>query len=106
MDVTGLVDAIAGWLAPEPASERTTCLRAFRACHTTAARPRLTDPWQRMVMELCDGKPVAQILEALYIEQIRAGAATSDIGLWRRLFDQSVLGTLRDLANGGYISLR
>ena len=106
MGVTGLVGSIAGWLMPKPASDSTEYLRAFRAAHTTAAPPGVTDPWQRRVMELCDGRPVARVLDALYIKQIRAGAAAADIGLWRRLFDQNVLSTLGDLAKRGYISLR
>ena len=105
MGVTGLMGAMAGWLLPQPAPEIAASLRASRV-HRTATDPLVgTDCWERQVLEHCDGKPVPQILEALNLEQIRAGAAAVDIGFWKGLFDQGVLITLGELARGGYIRL-
>ena len=65
----------------------------------------LPDSWERRVVELGDGRTVAEIIELLFSEEIRAGAWTVDIGLWKPLFDQSVLKTIGRMAAKGYVRL-
>lgn len=105
LGVTGLMGAIAGWLMPQ-APEISASLRASRVYRAVPEANELSQSRERRVLEHCDGRPVAQILEALYLEQIRASAAAADIGFWKGLFDQSLLITLGDLARGGYIRLQ
>jgi sulfate adenylyltransferase len=62
------------------------------------------DPWERRILELCDGRPLGEIIEALYREEVRKGAWMADIGLWKGLFDKNVIGTIAILADKGYIN--
>ena len=54
---------------------------------------------------MADGKSINEILEAMFSEELMAGAWMVDIGIWRNLFDQSVVKTIGELADLGYIRL-
>ena len=64
------------------------------------------DPWKKRVIEMADGRSMDQIKEALYRQEIMAGASEVDIGMWKNLFDGSVLQTIHELANSGHLCLR
>ena len=64
------------------------------------------DLWERRIIELGDGRSISEIIDILYKEAIKAGASAIDIGLWWDLFNQSVVKTISQLANSGYISLK
>ena len=57
-------------------------------------------------MELSDGKPMGEIIETLYREEIKAGAWLVDVGLWKNIFDQSVVKTINQLAGRGLVRLQ
>ena len=61
--------------------------------------------WERRIIDLADGKSINEILEAMFSEELMAGAWMVDIGIWRNLFDQSVVKTIGELADLGYIRL-
>ena len=63
------------------------------------------DAWERRIIDLADGRPIIEILDALFREEIKAGAWVVDIGIWRSFFDQSVIKTIGELADQGYICL-
>ena len=44
-------------------------------------------------------------METLYLYELRNGAWLTDIGLWKTLFDRTVVETVYELARTGYISL-
>ena len=62
--------------------------------------------WERRIIELGDGKSIGEIIEILYREETRRGAWVDDIGLWRNLFDQCVVKTIRELIDMGHIYLK
>ena len=64
------------------------------------------DSWEKRILELSDGKCVADLMETLYRDELKGGAWVADIVLWRDLFDRSVINTIRQLAGSGYLSLR
>jgi sulfate adenylyltransferase len=64
------------------------------------------DPWERRILELCDGRPLGEVIHILYREEVWKGAWLADIGLWRNLFDQSVIDTIAGLIDRGYINPR
>ncbi len=64
-----------------------------------------TNSWERRIVELSDGRPLSEIIETLYIDELRAGAWAADIGLWKHLFDRSVIETVHTLASRGCLSL-
>ena len=57
----------------------------------------MTDPWERRIAEMGDGRPASEIVEAVWHDEIRAGAWIVDIGLWKSLFEQRVRQKLYDL---------
>ena len=73
--------------------------------HGAREASRVPDAWERRIVELSDGRPVAEIIEILYLEEVKAGAWAADIGLWKRIFDRSVVGTIGALATKGDIRL-
>ena len=64
-----------------------------------------TNAWERRIIELSDGRLLSEIIETLYIDELKAGAWAADIGLWKNLFDRSVIETVHTLASKGYLSL-
>ena len=64
-----------------------------------------TDVWMKRIIALADGKSAQEIAQALYLEELRAGGAIADIGLWRSLFFNQVQRTLKEMSDRGYIRL-
>ncbi len=62
-------------------------------------------PWEQMIVEQCDGQSIRQVVETLYRYELRNGASLVDIGIWKTLFDRTVVQTVYELAHDGYISL-
>ena len=75
--------------------------RVFR----TNGRLLPRDPLEQRIVELGDGRAVREIIETLFLEEIRAGAWIVDIALWKYIFDRSVAVTIRQLADRGYLKL-
>jgi len=63
------------------------------------------DTWKRRIIDLADGKSIDEILDAIFSQEVRAGAWVVDIGIWRNLFDRDVVKTIVELADQGYICL-
>ena len=61
------------------------------------------DLWERRIVELCDGKTVGEIIQALYSQEVGKGSWMSDIGMWKTLFDREVVRTIDRLAEKGYL---
>ena len=59
----------------------------------------MADPWERRIAEMGDGRTTDEIVEAIWREEIKAGAWVIDIGLWKGLFDQKVFQTIDELAH-------
>jgi len=85
----------------DPVSDGITRQLVYRAREPSGVK----GAWERKIVELGDGAPVAEIIEVLFREEIRAGAWAVDIGLWKDLFDQCVVSTISELAGKGYIHL-
>ena len=73
-------------------------------CRSRDAQPQ-TNAWERRIIDLSDGRPLFEIMEVLYIDELKAGAWSADIGLWKHLFDRSVVETVLALAGRGCLSL-
>jgi hypothetical protein len=43
--------------------------------------------WERRILELCDNRPLRDIIQLMYVEELQNGAWVADIGLWKSLFD-------------------
>ena len=65
----------------------------------------LSGSWGHKIVELGDGRSVQDVVTILYREELTAGAGLVDIGLWKNLFDRSVVLSIMDLADRGYICL-
>ncbi len=65
----------------------------------------LSDPWKRTVLQQCQGQTIQNIVKTMYLEELNNGAALVDIGIWKSLFDRTVLTAIRELADEGYINL-
>lgn len=100
-NMSRLVGALARMSTSGSASDETS----GQLVYGTGGHGGLTDRWERRIVELSDGKPIARIVETLYREELSAGAWAVDIGLWKGLFDQNVLEAIRRLASKGYIYL-
>jgi hypothetical protein len=87
-------------LSPKPAQDDAL----WKGVYRLKAADDGTGPWERRVLELCDGRPLSEIIHILYREEVRKGAWLADIGLWRNLFDQSVIDTIAGLIDRGYIN--
>jgi hypothetical protein len=86
---------------PEPLSQEPFQEFVFRVAEASAVK----DPWLRRIIELADGKSVEEISEALYLEELRAGAWDADIGFWRTTFYREVGQTIGKLASQGYVRM-
>lgn len=84
-----------------PASNEITRQLVYRTIVASAVQ----DPWERRIIELGEGRSIGEITEILYWEEIRRGGWAVDIGMWKHLFDQCVVNTIRGLASRGYICL-
>jgi len=86
---------------PEPVSQKPSQQRVFRLVEAREVKDR----WLRRIIELADGKSVAEIAEALYLEELRAGAWDADIGFWRTAFCRDVAKAIGKLASQGYVRM-
>ena len=64
-----------------------------------------SDSWERTIVERCHGQSIPKVVETLYLEELRKGAGLADIGIWKSLFDLTVLAAVNKLADQGYIRL-
>lgn len=62
-------------------------------------------PWQQRIVELADGRPLREVIEVLYQEQLDRGARLTDLGMWKSLFDRQVTAAAGDLVHRGVIDL-
>lgn len=60
---------------------------------------------EKRIIDLANGKSIDEILDTMFSQEVRAGAWVVDIGIWRNLFVQSVVKTIGELADLGYIRL-
>jgi hypothetical protein len=86
---------------PEPAGQKPSQKSVCRVAESREVK----DTWPRRVIELADGKSVEEIAEALYLEELRAGAWQADIGLWKSAFYREVAQTIGTLAGQGYVCM-
>ena len=66
---------------------------------------RYSGSWEWIIVERCDGQSIRKVVETLYLYELRKGAWLTDIGLWKTLFDRTVVETVHELDRTGYISL-
>ena len=97
-----LIRTLARALGPKPTTNGGNKQRVYRVIDAS----EVADAWVRRIVELSDGKSIGEIVEVLYGEEIRAGSWAVDIGLWRNLFDQSVVKAIGQLADSGQIWLK
>ena len=92
-------------------------IRLFRLCplsdearwylvYRADVLPDLVPGWEQRIVELGDGRPLKEIIQVLYQEQLGRGARLVDVGIWKGLFDCCVTNTVSDLANRGLIQLK
>ncbi len=96
-----LIRTLASIFAPDPVDEETTRQLVFRMKEAAGIK----GSWDRKIVELGDGKSVGEIVEALYKEELRRGAQSADIGMWKHLFDRNVVEKIGELVNRGYINV-
>jgi hypothetical protein len=86
----------------DPAGDRTRRDLVFRARDAIG----IEATWEKRILALGDGRSVHDIIQALYEVELDRGAGLADIGVWRSLFDRSVVATIGDLENRGYIRIK
>jgi hypothetical protein len=86
---------------PEPVSQEPSQQFVFRVAEASEVK----DTWLRRILELAEGKSVEEISEALYLEELRAGAWDADIGFWRTAFCRDVAKAIARLAGQGYVRM-
>ncbi len=89
-------------LSPDSQSHKITRQLVYRATEASEVK----GGWEKRIVELSDGKNIGEITEILYREEVKMGAWIVDIGLWKDIFDQSVIKTIRELTDTGYIYLK
>ena len=92
---------MASIFAPYPVGKETTRQLVIRMKEAAGIK----GSWDRRIVELGDGKSVGEIVEALYKEELRRGAQSADIGMWKHLFDRNVVEKIGELVNRGYINV-
>ena len=70
------------------------------------AAPAAAGSWQRTILEVADGRPVAHFVEMLYREEVASGAWAADVALWKGVFDQSVIEVIVAMADMGCLVLQ
>ena len=86
----------------DPVDDETTRQLVYQMKEAAGTR----DTWDKRVVELGDGKTVGEIIEALYSEELLRGAWIADIGMWKNLFDRTVVEKIGELVNRGYIEVK
>ena len=61
------------------------------------------DKWDGRLLVLCDGRSVSEIIQILYHEELANGAALTDLGIWKSLFDRSVIQAINSLSQQGFL---
>jgi len=87
---------------PEPVGQKSSHQFVFRVAEASEVK----DTWLRRIIELADGKSVEEISEALYLEELRAGAWDADIGFWRTAFCREVAKTIGRLTSQGHVRIQ
>ena len=93
------------WMRVWSGSPETRSIKRERIYRARSSN-ELIDGWERRITELADGRPVAEVIEVIYGEEIRSGAWWVDAVVWKRLIDDSVVRAMRQLADRGYIYLK
>ena len=65
----------------------------------------VADPWGKAIFELGDGRTLGDVVDAVYHWELARGGWLLDIGIWKNLFDRSVLDKVFDLVNRGHLRL-
>ena len=63
------------------------------------------DPWGKAIFELGDGRTLGDLVNAVYHWELARGGWLLDIGIWKNLFDRSVLDKVCDLVHRGHLRL-
>ena len=58
------------------------------------------------IVELGNGRSVAEIVEILYHDELRSGAWIADIGIWSHLFARTIIKLINQLADEGHLLLK
>ena len=59
--------------------------------------------WAGRIVEMGDGRSVSEIVSAIYLEELQAGAWAADIGLWSQFFAIRVIEVIDQLTAQGLI---
>lgn len=54
---------------------------------------------------MADGRPLREVIEVLYQEQLDRGARLADLGMWKSLFDRRVTAAIVDLVHRGVMDM-
>lgn len=73
--------------------------------YRTAGADAVADPCMKRIMQLADGRPIAEVVESLYLEAVQSGAAVADIGMWQGIFYREMAEKIRALADQGYLMI-
>lgn len=65
----------------------------------------IESPWERRIVEVADGRPITEVIEVLYQEQLDRGARLTDLGMWKSLFDRRVTADIGALVHQGVIDV-
>ena len=74
-------------------------LRVTRAVESSG----LENPWIKRILELADGKTVDEIVDVLYLEEMRRGGWLADIGFVKGFFQREIEDILNSLEDAGYL---
>ena len=88
-------------ITPNPVIDESTHQLVYRVVEAS----RIEGAYEKRIVELADGRSIGQIVEALYREEVNAGAWEADIGLWKGLFSKCLIEVIGNLTQRGYISL-
>jgi hypothetical protein len=98
-----LIQSVAGVL--RRASSFMTDETARQLVYRTGAVDAGAKGWAARIVEMGDGRPVAQIVATIYFDELRAGAWAADIGVWSQPFAMSVIEVIDRLAAQGLIRI-
>ena len=59
--------------------------------------------WPGKIVAMSDGRSVAEIVAAIYLDELTSGAWAADIGVWNQLFAERVIEVIDHLAAQGSI---
>ena len=88
-------------LSTGPAQDEDLRLLVYRV---EGAGP-VADPWGKAIFELGDGRTLGDVVDAVYRLELARGGWLLDIGIWKNLFDRSVLDKVFDLVHRGHLRL-